>query len=100
MLRSPHQAPLLRRLLDISQASLTHPAQATLLRGRGPLPHHVSPPVFRSTSTVILNVLYLLGPEYVAKGRKGRGNQTLRLLGAGGSCRMTSAWKWAEGDAR
>lgn len=67
----------------ISQETPTYtPSQPPLPRGGGPsAPSPVyPPPVFRLTSTEILNVLYSPGPACVTKVREGRGVNVERLL--------------------
>lgn len=80
---TPGLAPLLRRLLGyFPRIPHIHPSQATPPERQGalcPLPMY-SPPVFRLTSTEILNVLYSPGPVCVAKMREGRNIKAERSL--------------------
>ncbi|ELK00317.1 MyoD family inhibitor [Pteropus alecto] len=96
---TPGQAPLLRILLGLFPKKPPHTPlhKAPLPRGRGPsAPSPVySPPVFRLTSTEILNVLYTPGPVCVTRwgrgGIKAEGLLCSGELGAGGASRTVGA---------
>lgn len=95
---TPGQSLLLRILLGLFPKKPPHTPlhKPPLPRGRGPsAPSPVySPPVFRLTSTEILNVLYTPGPVCVTRWGRGRGERLLWGAGGrrcqrdrGGSCR-------------